>query len=94
LDEFATSIKFKSNRFSFATGVASKLDAIVSVMKNFEKAKFSVEGYTDSVGAASYNQKLSVNLEMPSVPAALSAIIPEESWAVYPMAIPCACVWH
>jgi len=59
LDEFATSIKFKSNRFSFATGVASKLDAIVSVMKNFEKAKFSVEGYTDSVGAASYNQKLS-----------------------------------
>jgi len=59
LNEFATSIKFTSNRFSFSRGVSSKLDGIVSVMKNFENAKFSVDGYTDSRGAVSYNQKLS-----------------------------------
>jgi len=59
LGEFAASITFVNNHSSFKPGVASKLDAIVSVMKNFEKAKFSVDGYTDSRGSVKYNQWLS-----------------------------------
>ena len=59
LSDFAKTINFNSNRFSFKTGVSVQLDAIVSIMKEFDRANFSINGYTDSTGVASYNQKLS-----------------------------------
>jgi len=59
LNEFAKTINFNSNRFSFKTGVTVQLDAIVSIMKEYDRANFSLEGYTDSSGSAKYNQTLS-----------------------------------
>jgi len=59
LNDFAKTINFNSNRYSFKAGVSTKLDAIVSIMKEYDRAKFSVNGYTDSRGRSDYNQKLS-----------------------------------
>jgi len=59
LNDFAKTINFNSNRFSFKTGVSVQLDAIVSLMKEFNKANFNIAGYTDSTGRDSYNLKLS-----------------------------------
>jgi len=59
LNDFAKTINFNSNRYSFKPGVTTKLDAIVSIMKEYNRANFSVNGYTDSSGAAKHNQTLS-----------------------------------
>lgn len=56
---FAKQILFNSGRSSFKRGVTKQLDGIVETMNKFPKAKFAVEGYTDSSGKASTNQKLS-----------------------------------
>ncbi len=55
----AKSILFNPGRTSFKRGVTAKLNAIVSIMNKFPKAKFSIEGHTDSSGRASSNLKLS-----------------------------------
>lgn len=59
LNDFAKTILFNTNRFTFSAGVTTKLDAIVSLMKEFDKASFTVNGYTDSVGSDALNLKLS-----------------------------------
>ncbi len=57
--EFARSIYFNSGRSSFKDGVTSKLDLIAKIMNENPKAKFNVEGHTDSTGRESSNLKLS-----------------------------------
>ncbi|MFK5889238.1 MAG: OmpA family protein [Flavobacteriaceae bacterium] len=59
LNDFAKTINFNSNRFSFKSGVSVQLDAIVSIMKEYDRANFSVNGYTDSRGKDAYNLTLS-----------------------------------
>ena len=59
LDAYAKTIYFNSAKSTFKPGVTQKLDAIVAIMKEYDKANFSIEGHTDSQGAAAYNQKLS-----------------------------------
>jgi len=59
LKNYAMVIHFVNNHSTFNSGITSKLDAIVSVMKNFEKTKFSIYGYTDSRGSEKYNLWLS-----------------------------------
>ena len=61
LADFAKTILFKTNSSAFSTGVTSKLDAIVSLMKEHNKASFDINGYTDSVGSDVLNLKLSTN---------------------------------
>jgi len=60
LKSYVMTIHFVSNHTTFNSGLTSKLNAIVSVMKNFNKTKFSIWGYTDSKGSSKYNQWLSV----------------------------------
>jgi outer membrane protein OmpA-like peptidoglycan-associated protein len=59
IGEFAKTILFNSGRSTFKAGVSDKLDGIVTIMKEFPKATFVVEGHTDSTGSASLNEKLS-----------------------------------
>jgi len=59
LNDFAKTINFNSNRYSFKAGVSVQLDAIVSIMKEYDRANFSVNGYTDSRGKDTYNLTLS-----------------------------------
>ena len=55
----AREILFNTGRSSFKAGVTKQLDAIVAIMKEFSKAKFSIEGHTDNTGSASVNLRLS-----------------------------------
>ena len=55
----AKSILFNTGRSSFKPGVTKTLDAIVEVMKNNPKARFVVEGHTDSTGSDAINLKIS-----------------------------------
>lgn len=59
LNDFARAIYFNSGRTSFRTGVTGKLDLIAKIMKEYPKAKFSIEGHTDSQGKESFNLRLS-----------------------------------
>ena len=59
LNDFAKTINFNSNRFSFKPRISVQLDAIVSILKEFDRANFSVDGYADSRGTDKYNQALS-----------------------------------
>jgi len=59
MGEFAKTILFKSGRATFLPMVSGKLDGIVSIMKEFSKANFMIEGHTDSTGSKGLNNKLS-----------------------------------
>ncbi len=59
IGEFAKTILFNSGRATFKKGVSEKLDGIVTIMKEFPKATFVVEGHTDSTGSDKINDKLS-----------------------------------
>jgi len=59
LDAYAKTIYFNSSKTTFKKGVTDKLDAIAAIMKEYKDANFTVEGHTDSQGAAAFNQKLS-----------------------------------
>ena len=59
LGEFAKTILFNSGRASFKAPYAKKLDGIVTIMQEFSKATFVIEGHTDSTGSKSLNDKLS-----------------------------------
>ena len=59
LNDFARAIYFNSSRTSFRAGVTGKLDLIAGIMNEYPKAKFSVQGHTDSQGRAANNMKLS-----------------------------------
>jgi outer membrane protein OmpA-like peptidoglycan-associated protein len=59
LDAYAKTIYFNSSKSTFKGGVTDKLDAIAAIMKEYDRANFTIEGHTDSQGAKAYNQKLS-----------------------------------
>ncbi|ALU73976.1 OmpA family protein [Tenacibaculum finnmarkense] len=59
LNDFARAIYFNSGRTTFKPGVIANLNRIASIMKEYSKAKFSVQGHTDSQGKAANNLKLS-----------------------------------
>ncbi len=59
IGEFAKTILFNSGRASFKSGISDKLDGIVTIMIEFSKATFVIEGHTDSTGSETLNEKLS-----------------------------------
>lgn len=59
LNDFARAIYFNSGRTTFKPGVTANLDRIASIMKEYPKANFSVQGHTDSQGKAANNLRLS-----------------------------------
>ena len=59
LNDFARAIYFNSGKSTFRPGVTEKLDMIAGIMKEYDKANFSIQGHTDSQGAAATNQRLS-----------------------------------
>ena len=59
LDEFARTLHFTSGSSKFESGVIAQLDQIALLMKEFKNAKFSLNGYTDSIGSKKLNVSLS-----------------------------------
>ncbi len=59
LTSYARSINFNTGRATFKAGTEETLQAITAILKEYPKAKFTVEGHTDSTGGETTNQKLS-----------------------------------
>lgn len=59
LNSYAKVINFNSGKASFTSETYAALGSIESILKEYPKAKFNINGYTDSVGAESSNQLLS-----------------------------------
>ncbi|MGB2128887.1 MAG: OmpA family protein [Flavicella sp.] len=59
LGSYAKTINFNSGKATFKKGVAKQLDAIVVIMKKYPTIEFDINGYTDSLGSAAKNLKLS-----------------------------------
>ena len=59
MDSFAEAILFNTGRASFKSGVTTTLDGMLAIITEFPLATFSIQGFTDSVGSASGNLKLS-----------------------------------
>jgi OOP family OmpA-OmpF porin len=56
----ARSVYFNTGKSTFKSAdVPVRLDAITDILNDYPTAKFSVEGHTDNVGSAKFNQKLS-----------------------------------
>ena len=61
LNDYAKTILFDSGKSSFQKQTYPVLEAITAILKEYPSAKFSIEGHTDSQGAAEFNQKLSAS---------------------------------
>ena len=59
LNDYAKTILFDTGKASIKTQSEAVLKNITAILKEYPKAKFSIDGYTDSVGNASSNQILS-----------------------------------
>lgn len=59
LNNYAKTILFDSGRSTIKTQSEAVLDDIVAILKEYPKARFNIDGHTDSVGAAASNQRLS-----------------------------------
>ena len=59
LNDYAKTILFDTGKFSFQKQTFPVLEAITAILKEYPTAKFSIEGHTDNVGKADFNQKLS-----------------------------------
>ena len=59
LNDYAKTILFDTGKFSFQKQTFPVLQAITAILKEYPTAKFSIEGHTDNVGKAAFNQKLS-----------------------------------
>ena len=59
LNDYAKTILFDTGKFSFQKQTYPVLEAITAILKEYPTAKFSIEGHTDNVGKADFNQKLS-----------------------------------
>ena len=57
--KYTRSILFDTGRSTIKEESNETIDYIVNFLKKYPKAKFTVDGYTDSVGSAKNNQKLS-----------------------------------
>lgn len=59
LNEYSKTILFDLNKARINESSYGALDAIVTIMNEYENAHFHIAGYTDSTGKASYNEMLS-----------------------------------
>ena len=59
LNEYARTILFDTGKSSIKAASTSVMVDIITILKEYPTAKFSVEGHTDSVGSAKLNQSLS-----------------------------------
>jgi len=59
LESYAKVINFSSGKTSFTPETFMALEAIQKILEEYPKAKFDINGYTDSVGAEKSNQLLS-----------------------------------
>ncbi|NQY05299.1 MAG: OmpA family protein [Flavobacteriaceae bacterium] len=59
LNNYAKTILFNSGKSSFKDDTIPVLEAMNAIFKKYPRAKFSIEGHTDSVGSAKNNQLLS-----------------------------------
>jgi outer membrane protein OmpA-like peptidoglycan-associated protein len=59
LNTYARSILFDTGKASFQKETDKVLEAMVVIFKEYPRADFAIEGYTDSVGSKSSNQALS-----------------------------------
>jgi OOP family OmpA-OmpF porin len=56
---FAEAILFNTGRVSFKAGVTKELDGMIAIMNEFPTSEFAINGFTDSIGNALFNLKLS-----------------------------------
>jgi OOP family OmpA-OmpF porin len=56
---FAKAILFNTGRSSFKAGVTKVLDSMIALINEYPTAKFEIKGFTDTIGSASTNLKLS-----------------------------------
>ncbi|WP_147677694.1 OmpA family protein [Algibacter pacificus] len=59
LNSYAKTILFDTGKSTIKAQSAAVLADIISILKEYPTAKFTVEGHTDSVGSETLNQKLS-----------------------------------
>ncbi|MDT0557945.1 OmpA family protein [Ichthyenterobacterium sp. W332] len=59
LNDYARTILFNTGKSSLKKASDVTLNAMVAILKEYPKAKFELDGYTDSVGSAKSNQLLS-----------------------------------
>ncbi len=59
LNEYAAQVLFDSGKSSIKDESTKILNDIISILKEYPTAKFTVEGHTDSAGGAKLNQRLS-----------------------------------
>lgn len=59
LNEYAKTILFDTGKSSIKSQSEKVLGDIISILKEYPTAKFTVEGHTDSVGSEKLNQRLS-----------------------------------
>ena len=59
LNDYARTILFDTGKSSIKAESTSVMVDIITILKEYPTAKFTVEGHTDSVGSNSLNQKLS-----------------------------------
>ena len=52
-------IKFDTDKYEIKPAHAAELDKVVAKLNKFPKATAVIEGYTDNIGSAAYNKKLS-----------------------------------
>ena len=60
IDSYAREILFDTAKSSFQNGVTAQLNEIASIMNNYPKANFLIQGHTDNIGTTESNQALSV----------------------------------
>jgi OOP family OmpA-OmpF porin len=59
MDTFANAILFNTGRASFKSGVTEVLDGMLAIINEYPTAEFAIRGFTDTIGSASNNLKLS-----------------------------------
>ncbi|MBO0591022.1 OmpA family protein [Cellulophaga sp. E16_2] len=59
LNDYARTILFDTGKSSIKAASTSVMVDIITILKEYPNAKFTVEGHTDSVGSAKLNQSLS-----------------------------------
>ncbi|HUH50949.1 MAG TPA: OmpA family protein [Flavobacterium sp.] len=59
LKQYAKTILFETGKSSFQKQTYTVLNSIVSILKEYPGAQFTIDGHTDSTGSKALNQKLS-----------------------------------
>ena len=59
MNAFAEAVLFNTGRASFKAGVTEVLDGMLAIINEYPTAEFAIKGFTDTIGSASNNLKLS-----------------------------------